>query len=425
MDKRLKKLLEQINAKKQEVASLVAADDLDGAKAAKTELVALQEKFDLMKDVIDDAAESVRTTGRPAETDIDGESKSTHEFAQMARRGFPVDVMTEGSNADGGYTVPDDVQTKINKYKEAHASLRKLVSVERVRTDKGARTFQTKAQATGFQKVDETGAIQAVNGPQFERITYSINDYSGYIPVSNDLLADSDANIESTIVEWLGENSVATDNNEILAIVQAKEPVILVDAENPLKPIKHVINVTLGQAYAGGVRIVTNDDGLDWLDNLVDSTGRPLVNPSLIDPGQMVLRVGARIIPIEVQPNGAMPSNGTYVKTADTSIVAGKTYYTRSGSEGSYTYTAVASPATASLGTYYEKSGIPLVIGDLKEGVKIFDREQTRIMSSDVASVTGYNAFEQRGRLFRGEVRADYVERDADAWVFGCIPGLG
>lgn len=43
-----------------------------------------------------------------------------------------------------------------------------------------------------------------------------------------------------------------------------------------------------------------------------------------------------------------------YTLTADEALDAGKTYYTRSGSAGSYVYTAVASPLLANIGTYYE-----------------------------------------------------------------------
>lgn len=42
----------------------------------------------------------------------------------------------------------------------------------------------------------------------------------------------------------------------------------------------------------------------------------------------------------------------TYVKTADTAIIAGKTYYTKSGTK----YTAVASPVVGSIANYYELS---------------------------------------------------------------------
>jgi len=44
----------------------------------------------------------------------------------------------------------------------------------------------------------------------------------------------------------------------------------------------------------------------------------------------------------------------TYKKTDDVALVAGKTYYTRSGSSPNYVYTAVASPDVANIGSYYE-----------------------------------------------------------------------
>ena len=47
--------------------------------------------------------------------------------------------------------------------------------------------------------------------------------------------------------------------------------------------------------------------------------------------------------------------DATYEKTSDQTVVAGKTYYTRSGSSSAgYTYTLVAEPADGSIGSYYE-----------------------------------------------------------------------
>lgn len=46
--------------------------------------------------------------------------------------------------------------------------------------------------------------------------------------------------------------------------------------------------------------------------------------------------------------------DAVYTITADEALDAGKTYYTRSGSAGSYVYTAVASPLLANIATYYE-----------------------------------------------------------------------
>ena len=49
-------------------------------------------------------------------------------------------------------------------------------------------------------------------------------------------------------------------------------------------------------------------------------------------------------------------STATYAKTTDAAVQSGKTYYTRSGSSGSYTYTKVDTPATENISNYYEKT---------------------------------------------------------------------
>ena len=60
--------------------------------------------------------------------------------------------------------------------------------------------------------------------------------------------------------------------------------------------------------------------------------------------------------------------NTNYVQTSDESVVTGKTYYTRSGSAGSYVYTAVANPVAADLDEYYEVKGVYVRLGkDLEE----------------------------------------------------------
>jgi len=47
----------------------------------------------------------------------------------------------------------------------------------------------------------------------------------------------------------------------------------------------------------------------------------------------------------------------TFSKTSDTAVTAGKTYYTRTGTSGNYTYTVVVNPVDASINSYYEKTG--------------------------------------------------------------------
>lgn len=371
MNEKLKKLLNQINAKKKEIQDLIGEDKLEEAKKAKEELDDLQAKFDILKDVVD-KEEEVQKKRKPVVTQDD----AIAEFAAAARRGFrnaATDAANETTPADGGYAVPQDIQTKINEYKQARFALENLVSVEKVNTASGRRTFVSRANHTGFALVAEQGAIGKSNIPQFAPISYAVKKYAGYLPVTNELLADSDANISSFLINWLGEEDIATKNALIIAALKTKTKVTMTDLDD----IKTAVNVTLGQAFAGSVQIVTNDDGLNYLDTLKDDGGvRYLLSPDRDpdSPFRMRLAVGATTIPVVVVPNGILATDQT--------------------------------------------DGIPFFIGDFKEAIKIFDREQLNIMTSNVASVTGFNAFEQDMTLFRAIERLDCVVQDTGAWVY-------
>ena len=376
MNKKLLELLDSINNKKHEVKDLVAAGDLENAKKAKEELKNLQEQFDLLKDIEDDdivnAAEKLKTgTAVPIQ-----DKNPEKEFADAARRGFR-NAMNEGTASEGGYTVPEDIQTRINTYREAKASLIDLVDVENVTTNKGSRTFKKRSQQTGFQKVGEGGKIPGKNTPQFERISYEIEKYAGYFPTTNELLEDSDANITGTLVSWIGDESRVTRNKIILGVINEKEKTEL----KGLDDIKKTLNVTLGQAFKPTSRIVTNDDGLQYLDTLKDNEGHYLLQPNPAQPMQMVLCAGATRISVFVIPNADLPSD------------------------------------TETAGT----RKIPMIIGDLKEGIKFFDRKQLTIMTSNIASAGDLNAFEEDLTLFRAIEREDCKMKDPQAFVNGVI----
>lgn len=376
MNKKLLELLDSINNKKQEVKDLVAAGDLENAKKAKEELKNLQEQFDLLKDIEDDdivnAAGKLKTgTAVPIQ-----DKNPEKEFADAARRGFR-NSMNEGTPSEGGYTVPEDIQTRINTYREAKASLIDLVDVENVTTNKGSRTFKKRSQQTGFQKVGEGGKIPGKNTPQFERISYEIEKYAGYFPTTNELLEDSDANITGTLVSWIGDESRVTRNKIILGVINEKEKTEL----KGLDDIKKALNVTLGQAFKPTSRIVTNDDGLQYLDTLKDNDGKYILQPNPAQPMQMVLCAGATRISVFVIPNSDLPSD------------------------------------TETAGT----RKIPMIIGDLKEGIKFFDRKQLTIMTSNIASAGDLNAFEEDLTLFRAIEREDCKMKDPQAFVNGVI----
>lgn len=376
MNKGLRELLNQINNKKAEAKRLANENKIEEAKAAKEELVNLQAKFDVLCDLEDEAEEEIKNkieNGEAKEV-TNKETDVVKEFANAARQGFKIrNDMSSSSDVDGGYTVPKDIQTKINKYKEAKKSLKDLVDVEKVTVQKGSRTFKKRAQQTGFTKVGEKVKIGGKTTPQFERLDFEIEKYAGYFPVTNELLKDSDQSIVNTLIEWIGDESRVTANKLVLAEINAKfTPVALTGLDD----IKKALNVTLGQAFKPTSKIVTNDDGLQYLDTLKDTDGKYLLQPNPQDPMQLRLCAGATTIPVEVYPNDDMPTT---------------------------------------------ENKVPFVIGDFKEAIKFFDRELTTIKQSDVAVIGELNAFEEDLTLFRAIEREDVVTKDAKALVNGYI----
>lgn len=376
MNKELLELLDSINDKKAEVKKLVAENKLDEAKKAKDELKEMQDKFDLLKDLDDGKTEDAKkkyTDGKLKDVE---KKDSVKAFADAARQGFKVEnSMNEGTPADGGYTVPEDIQTRINERRSAKASLIDLVDVETVTTNKGLRIFKKRAQQTGFQKVGEGAKIGAKATPQFERMDYTISKYAGYFPVTNELLEDSDAAITSVLTAWIGDESRVTRNNIIRAAINTKEKTALTNLDD----IKKALNVTLGAAFKSTSKVVTNDDGLQYLDTLKDSDGKYLLQPNPADPMQLRLCAGATIVPVAVIPNDDLPSD---VATA-------------------------------------KKRKIPMIIGDLKEGIKFFDRKQLTITASNLAAAGELNAFEEDLTLFRAIEREDCQVKDDMAFVNG------
>jgi HK97 family phage major capsid protein len=197
-------------------------------------------------------------------------------------------AMTEGTNANGGFVVPEDITTQINELKQTVDNLEQYVTVEPVNTNKGQRTLEVRADSTPFAKMSEMGnpdAMADMGNPQFTRMSYAIEDYAGFMPISNDLLADTDQNLMAYIRRWIAKKSKATRNSLILTELNTLTKVAFSD----YSAIKTTLNVTLDPAYAQSALIMTNQDGYNYIDQLRDADGRPLLQPDPTKPTQKLL----------------------------------------------------------------------------------------------------------------------------------------
>lgn len=375
MNEKMKQLLADMDAKRNMAKNYMEgeAKDVDKAIALLDEADTLEKEFDAEKRLADLQKEEADAKAKAATAKENEPSEITKAFLQGVKKRFKdYNGMREGSDAEGGYIVPQDIVTQINEFKRAEFSLLPLVDYNRVTTNKGSRTYESKATATGFGEMDEAGVIQQIENINFQPIKYNIRSYGGFLPVTNQLLQDTDAALQQTISKWFARKSVATANTLILKNLKSKGEVGL----SGLSGIKKVLNVTLGQAYKSSSIILTNDDGLQWLDTLKDQNGRYLLNPNPTEPAKLQLRAGATVVPIEVAPNNILPT---------------------------------------------ESSKVPFIIGDLKEAVAYWDRQQYILNASDIASVGNVNAFAQNLTLFRALEREDACVKDPDSFVYGVI----
>jgi len=376
MNKKMREIMAAIQVKTSEAKSFMDGENKDVAKANEilNEIDSLKAEYETEKRLF----EMEKEINTPSEGEIEAKAKANAEkdsiakFAEDARNGFKAKAMNEGTGSEGGYTVPEDIQTRITNYRDSKASLLNLVKVEPVTTKSGQRTFKKRSQQTGFTKVGEGGKIGAKGTPQFERLSYDIEKYAGYFPITNELLADSDSNLANTIIEFIGDESRVTANKLILEQIATNEAIKL----DGLDDIKKVLNVTLGSAFKATSKIVTNDDGLQYLDTLKNDKGEYLLQPSPADPMKLVLCAGATSVPVVVIPNADIPTL---------------------------------------------ENKIPMIIGDLKEGIVYWDRQHMTIAVSNIAQVGDLNAFEEDLTIYRAIEREDVTPRDSGAFVNGYI----
>lgn len=370
MNKKIRALIEQISEKNETAKSYLDGEnkDIEKANAIFAEIETLKSELEAEKKALENeklTAEK-KLGGEPQKKEL----SSTEKFAKAIKDLAAHKMLSEGVNEDGGYTVPEDVQTKINQYKDSDFSFESYIDYETVTTEKGSRIFQKKTNITGFSVIDEAGEIPEIATPKFENIKYAITNKGGFLPVTNSLLRDTAENITGTVVDWLAKNKIATINNGVLSVLATKSKTAITDV---VKGLKTAVNVTLGAAYAGTSKIYTNDDGVNLLDTLEDKNGRPLLSPDPTEPKMLRLSIGARVIEIVNIPNSVLKTTS---------------------------------------------NKIPFIVGDLKEAVKRFDRQQLEIKVSDTASAGEYNAFAQNSTLIRGIIRDDIKLKDSDAFVY-------
>lgn len=363
MSKEAKALLKKINDKKNAIRGLQGQGKTKEMKDEMEELRDMQEQFNILMELDEEDGEGIKDAMKNGQAQqIEGgdpQEKKTFTKAQVVRAFVNrivcglrrtamkeqdqeiMDAMSEGSDEDGGFTVPQDISTDINTLRRTENDLEQYVNVEPVKTLSGSRVFEVDADSTPWGDVDEGGEFQEEETPKLRQIKYKIKKKGGIMKTTRELLQDTAENILGFLNRWIAKKSRATRNAAILK----KLDEITAGKEIPLygfDDFKDVFNVTLDPAIAASSIVLTNQSGFNYIDKLKDERGDYILQPDVTDKSKRLL---FGVYPVHVVSNKTMKNSGDPEST--------------------------------------EK--YPFYIGDLKEAVTLFDREKITIELSTEA----------------------------------------
>lgn len=336
MSRELRELLNQLETKTKEVNTLTADPNatLEQIENASNELTILQAKIETQKQV--DAATNTfspenRTPVSPeepvayngalfvkamADTILKSRGQKGFEFTDGERNALTINV-----GEDGGYALPEDMSTQINRLLEDSTDLSNLTGYELVKTKTGSRLYSKRSAKKPMQPLVENKPIpSAGDSPQLQKFTWNLKGLADFMSIPNDLLEFADASLEAWVIDWFVDKVRITRNHEILfgeggdghaigIFTSNAYEVVKMKKTPALNAFKEAKNVTLNNLFKPTAKWIVNQDGFNYLDTLEDKTGRPYLQPD-VTKGTGYLFLG---LPVLELPNEVMPTTSEYI----------------------------------------------------------------------------------------------------------------
>jgi HK97 family phage major capsid protein len=392
LKKELRELLNQLDAKKKEVRSLMGEDNLDQAEKEMEEVRSLEKKIKMQKELDQEERDFAGVGGGQ---ELSGKSSELREMKELEeeyrgiflkgirRKNISSDersiineyeqraVMHSGgvagnTDGDSGLVLPQDIQTNINTLMRSFNDLSQYVNVQNVSALSGSRVLEKDEDMVPFADVDEYGVIGNTDNPKFSQVSYAVKKRAGILPLTNELISDSDQNIVQYVQNWISKKAVVTRNFHIVNLLNTLSKTAIADVD----AVKKILNVTLDPAISQNSIILTNQDGYNWMDNQKDSNGRYLLQDDITQPGRKIF------------------------KGRPVAVASNRHFKTATGAQ------ALA----------------PFVVGDLKQLIVLFNRRYF-----ELASTKEGDAFTRDTTNLRTIMRDDYKLWDSGSAVFGQI----
>lgn len=195
-------------------------------------------------------------------------------------KGFLDYVRSKGAQRDNVTSVeaqpliPEDIKYQPEELPETFVDLKKFVNVQPVTTAAGSHPILNPAQET-MVSVDELAKNPELAKPTFTEVDYKIATYRGQIPVSQESLDDSEADLAGIIARNNQRQAVNTTNKMIADVMKSFTAKSISDID----AIKAIINVEIDPAY--NLSLVVSQSFYQVLDTLKDKNGQYLLKQDI------------------------------------------------------------------------------------------------------------------------------------------------
>lgn len=180
-------------------------------------------------------------------------------------------------STDVGAVIPKEIIYNPEAAIATVTDLSSLVTKTAVTTSKGTYPILKRA-STKLPTVEELAKNPELGKPAFTNVEWSVDTYRGYIPVSQESIADAEVDLVALVSNWINQVKVNTSNEKIAAVL-AKFTAKSVKTATLVDDLKTIKNTSFDPAY--NLSWVVTASAYNALDLLKDTTGRPLLQEEI------------------------------------------------------------------------------------------------------------------------------------------------
>jgi HK97 family phage major capsid protein len=184
-----------------------------------------------------DQLSQAMTRPRLGGTALDSADPARKQFREFLRRGAvpqEMKALSEGSNPDGGYLVPAEIEAMVGRVLPKISPIRGIASVRQIGSSSLKKPITTTGAATGW--VAETASRPETNSPTLDELVFSTGELYAMPAATTALLDDSAADVET----WLAE--------EIQTVFAEQESTAFVTGDGSNKPTGFLSYTTVADA---------------------------------------------------------------------------------------------------------------------------------------------------------------------------------